>query len=79
MANDIKTALERATQVCGGKAALARLMTPPVTPQAIQIWFSLGRPPAERVLRIEEVTGIPRHELRPDIYPANNKNNSGAP
>ncbi len=26
--------------------------------------------PAELVLRTEEVFGIPRHELRPDIYPA---------
>jgi DNA-binding transcriptional regulator YdaS (Cro superfamily) len=25
--------------------------------------------PAERVLDIERVTGIPRHELRPDLYP----------
>ena len=27
------------------------------------------RIPAERVLDIERVTGIPRHELRPDLYP----------
>lgn len=27
------------------------------------------RIPAERVLRVEKLTGIPRHELRPDIYP----------
>lgn len=26
--------------------------------------------PAELVLKTEEVYGIPRHELRPDIYPA---------
>ncbi|MBO6755440.1 MAG: helix-turn-helix domain-containing protein [Roseibium sp.] len=28
-----------------------------------------GRVPAERALSVEEVTGIPRWELRPDIYP----------
>lgn len=28
-----------------------------------------GRVPAERVLDVERVTGIPRHELRPDLYP----------
>lgn len=29
-----------------------------------------GGPPPERVLEIERATGVPRHELRPDIYPA---------
>lgn len=28
-----------------------------------------GRIPAERVLDVERITGIPRHRLRPDIYP----------
>jgi len=27
------------------------------------------RIPAERVLDIERLTGIPRHDLRPDLYP----------
>ena len=27
------------------------------------------RVPAERVLEVERVTGISRHEMRPDIYP----------
>lgn len=29
----------------------------------------LGKLPAEHVLKVEEATGISRHELRPDIYP----------
>jgi transcriptional regulator with XRE-family HTH domain len=28
-----------------------------------------GRVPAERVLEVEQLTGIPRGEIRPDIYP----------
>ncbi|MBA5778239.1 helix-turn-helix domain-containing protein [Stappia sp. F7233] len=28
-----------------------------------------GRIPAERVLEVERVTGVPRHHLRPDLYP----------
>lgn len=31
--------------------------------------WSKRRVPAERVLEIERFTGVPRHELRPDIYP----------
>lgn len=39
-----------------------------VTPQAITKWKN-SRIPAERVLDIERVTGVSRHDLRPDIYP----------
>jgi DNA-binding transcriptional regulator YdaS (Cro superfamily) len=28
-----------------------------------------GRVPAERVLELERATGVPRYELRPDLYP----------
>ncbi len=36
-----------------------------VTPGAISQW---DRVPAERVVEVERVTGIPRHKLRPDIF-----------
>lgn len=39
-----------------------------VQPPAVCKW-ERGRIPAERVLDVERVTGIPRHELRPDLYP----------
>jgi len=39
--------------------------------QNISNWLRTKRPlPAEFVLKAEEVTGIPRHVWRPDIYPA---------
>lgn len=37
-----------------------------ITAQAISQWT---RVPVERVLDVERITGVPRHELRPDIYP----------
>lgn len=40
-----------------------------VQPPALCKW-ERGRIPAERVPEIARVTGIPRHLLRPDLYPA---------
>lgn len=34
-----------------------------------QTFYSWRRVPAERVLEIERLTGIPRHVLRPDLWP----------
>lgn len=36
-----------------------------VTPAAIPQWPKV---PAERVVQVSEATGIPRQELRPDLY-----------
>lgn len=59
-----KTPIEKAAARVGSKSALARLLK--VAVQSIQQW---DRIPAERVHDVERVTGIPRHELRPDLYP----------
>ena len=37
-----------------------------ITHGAVSQWRAV---PAERVLEVERVTGISRHDLRPDIYP----------
>lgn len=58
------SALDRARAKIGGASALARAIGR-ITPQAISQW---GRVPAERVLDVERVTGVSRHELRPDIF-----------
>ena len=60
-----KSPLQRAIQKIGSQAALARALG--IKIQAVHQWIEV---PPLRVLDVERVTGIPRHELRPDIYPA---------
>lgn len=48
----------------GGITRLATALR--ISSQAISQW---KRVPAERVLDVERITGIPRQELRPDLYP----------
>ncbi len=55
--------LERALSVAGGVSSLARLIG--VSQPAISGW---KRIPPDRVLVVEQITGIPRTELRPDLY-----------
>jgi hypothetical protein len=64
--------LEEAKRAAAGNTGLSRALnaevTPQakVTPQAISQWKQV---PAGRVLTVEKVTGVPRHRLRPDLYP----------
>lgn len=58
------TPIEKAAAAVGSKSELARRLG--VKVQSIQQWTRI---PAERVLDVERVTGIPRHKLRPDLYP----------
>lgn len=57
--------IQKATRAAGGQSALAEKLG--ISYQSIQQW---RRIPAERVVDIERVTGIPRRELRPDLYEA---------
>ena len=59
------TSITEAIKRAGSVKALAAAAG--VRPQAISQWKQV---PVERVARISEVLGIPRHELRPDIYEA---------
>lgn len=62
-----KNAIERAAEKAGGQSALARMLG--YTPQAVQRMCATGRVKAELVLKIEKLTGVSRHALRPDLYP----------
>jgi DNA-binding transcriptional regulator YdaS (Cro superfamily) len=59
----IKTAVAKA----GGQVAIAKQIG--VCSQAVSRWFISGNIPAKRVIPIEKLTGISRHDLRPDLYP----------
>lgn len=61
---DRPAGLTRAIEEAGGGHMLAGLIK--VTPQAVSGW---KRVPSLRVLDVERATGVPRHELRPDLYP----------
>lgn len=45
-----------------------------LTRQAVSRW---SRVPPKHVLRVEELTGVSRHTLRPDIYPRTTGKGSG--
>ena len=55
-----------AISAVGGQAKLAGLMG--VSHQAVMKWRR-GRVPAERVLELARISGIPRQKIRPDLYP----------
>ena len=61
--------IDRAIRIAGGQRQLGQALG--VSYQAVQKFRH--RIPAERVLQIESVTGIPRHELRPDLYPRDDR------
>ena len=47
----------------GRRARLAEALG--INPGAISQWSAV---PAERVVEVERLTGVPRQELRPDLY-----------
>ena len=58
------TGVAKAIKAAGGVNALARLLK--VKSSSICSW---RRVPPMRVLPVEKLTGISRHDLRPDLYP----------
>lgn len=61
---DQTTALQRAIEAAGGLSKLAASLG--ISKQAVSQWDEV---PPLKVLTVEEITGVPRHELRPDLYP----------
>jgi DNA-binding transcriptional regulator YdaS (Cro superfamily) len=55
--------LEAAIIATGSRSELARRLG--ISRQAIHFWKKI---PAERVVEIEQITGVPREIPRPDLY-----------
>jgi DNA-binding transcriptional regulator YdaS (Cro superfamily) len=64
MLNERDPGIEIAIAEAGGGSKLAELLG--ITPAAVSLWKQI---PVKHVLTIERELGIPRHELRPDVYP----------
>lgn len=58
-------ALKRAIEKTGGLAGLAEPLG--ISVQAVSQWDEV---PPLRVLAVEQISGVSRHDLRPDLYPA---------
>lgn len=66
------SALQRAIKVAGSQAELARR----IGKKQAHVWNWLNRDkrvPAEAVLAVESATGVSKSELRPDLYPPEEK------
>ncbi|WP_192242954.1 transcriptional regulator [Mesorhizobium silamurunense] len=64
----MQEALDAAKQKAGGATGLSKAFAEKgveITSQAISQW---KKAPPDRVLVLEQLTGISRHHLRPDIY-----------
>ncbi|GJE44840.1 transcriptional regulator [Methylobacterium soli] len=60
-----EAALKLAVEKAGGPAALGRVLG--ISGAAISQWQIC---PPLRVLAVENASGVSRHDLRPDLYPA---------
>jgi DNA-binding transcriptional regulator YdaS (Cro superfamily) len=66
-ADNPATPLERAVRAVGGQSALGRLVG--VSQATVWYWIRTGKSlQAEHVQTVSAATGIPPHELRPDIF-----------
>ena len=57
--------LTKAIEVAGSMRKLAHMLD--LHHHAVQQWVR-ARVPADRIVEIERITGVPREELRPDLY-----------
>ena len=65
-------ALSNAVDLAGGQSAMARHLTTddrPIRQGHVWAWLNRdGRLPPEFCLAVESLTGVSRHDLRPDVF-----------
>lgn len=75
----VSKALDEAISIAKGQTALAVLLNKTahcrrkkivLKQQNVRRWLDYGRVPPHWVGPVSEVTGIPRHRLRPDLFEA---------
>lgn len=61
--------MRRAIRIAGSESKLADIIG--TSPQLVRYWSKKAKrgAAAEFVIKIEQATGVSRHELRGDIYP----------
>lgn len=67
----MREAFAKAVDEAGGQTAFAKLISTaerPVSQQLVSTWLKKGLLPAELVIRTEILTGVPRDQLRPDVF-----------
>jgi DNA-binding transcriptional regulator YdaS (Cro superfamily) len=66
-----RMALAKACEAVGGETKLAELIGK--TRSHVTTWKYRGMIPADQAIPIERASGVPRHVLRPDLYPVENE------
>lgn len=64
----MKSHIRKAIQLAGGARQVAATIGTK-TPQVVHNWIRRGNIPPRYVLDLERLSGISRHDLRPDLYP----------
>ena len=59
--------VERVIDALGGLTSAATALGIK-NPSVVANWRTRGQVPADRAIEVERITGISRHELRPDIF-----------
>lgn len=61
-----KVVITEAIQKAGGVAAVAKALG--MSEEGVRLWRARGKVPASRVVEFEQLSGVPRERLCPQLY-----------